>query len=248
MGDVSLTPKSAVLIMWQHTRWTLRTSYSSDARTLICEDEDGGEWTAVSAHFHHDPGPRRKQWARLVAALHDSETANIVLLADYNSVLHEMLDSVTPMQEMGEDTYYRTATRTARTKEQEAYGALHLMGTWPLIYEPTHQRDSMGLTYPAAEPRRHIYRVSVSSTLQGSVARVYNVSVGQADHMAVVTQLKPEEDETGAGRPQALLYQTFPEKFCPRMMQHVKETGHRGTFQDSWSQGIMRSLPKEPGI
>ena len=49
----------------------------------------------------------------------------------------------------------------------------------------------MGLTYPAAEPRRRINRVLVSSTLQGSVAGVYNVSVGQADHMAVVTQLKP---------------------------------------------------------
>ena len=104
------------------------------------------------------------------------------------------------MQETGEDTYYRTAMKAARTKEQEAYGTLDLMDTWPLIYEPTHQRGSMGLTYPAAEPRRRIDRVSVSNTLQGAVAGVYNVSVGQADHLAVITQLKPEEDSTGAGR------------------------------------------------
>ena len=30
------------------------------------------------------------------------------------------------------------------------------------------------------------------------------------------------------------------------MLQHVTEMRHRGTFRDSWSQGIMRSLPKEP--
>ena len=44
-----------------------------------------------------------------------------------------------------------------------------------------------------------------------------------------------------------LLYQTFPETFCPRMLKHVTEMRQSGTFQDSWSQGIMRSLPKEPG-
>ena len=62
MGNVSLTPKLGVLIMWQHGRWTLRKSYSLDARTLICqfEDEAGGEWTMVSAHFHHDPGAQTK--------------------------------------------------------------------------------------------------------------------------------------------------------------------------------------------
>ena len=43
-----------------------------------------------------------------------------------------------------------------------------------------------------------------------------------------------------------LLYQTFPETFCPRMLQHVTQMRQRGTFQDSWSQGIMRSLRKEP--
>ena len=31
------------------------------------------------------------------------------------------------------------------------------------------------------------------------------------------------------------------------MLQHVTEMRQRGTFQDSWSRGIMRSLPKEPG-
>ena len=202
VGNLSLTPKSGVLIMWQHDRWTLRTSYSTDARTLICEfeDEDGATWTAISVHFHHDPAPRRKQWARLVAALQDTEATNIVLMADHNSVLHETLDSINPLQESGEDTHHRTGTKMARLKEQEAYGALQLMDTWPLIYEPTHQRDSMGLTYPAVEPRRRIDRVSVSTTLQQAVTGVYNVSVGQADHLAVVTQLRPEEDDTGAGR------------------------------------------------
>ena len=71
VGNLSLTPKSGVVLMWQHDGWTLRTSYASDARTVVCEfeDEDGATWTVVSAHFHHDPRPRRKQWARLVAAL-----------------------------------------------------------------------------------------------------------------------------------------------------------------------------------
>ena len=40
VGNLSLTPKSGVLIMWLHDRWTLRTSYSSDACTLICEFEE----------------------------------------------------------------------------------------------------------------------------------------------------------------------------------------------------------------
>jgi hypothetical protein len=31
------------------------------------------------------------------------------------------------------------------------------------------------------------------------------------------------------------------------MLQHVKEMREKGTFQDGWSQGMMRSLPKEPG-
>ena len=168
MENISLTPKSGVLIMWQHTGWTLRTSYSSDVRTLVCEFEDGGERMVVSAHALRDPGPWRKQWARLVAALHGTEAANTVLRADHKSVLHETLcDSVTLMQETGDDTYYRTATGTATTKEQEAYGVLHLMDTWPLVYEPTHHRDSMGLTYPTAEPRRRIDRVSVSRGGQG---------------------------------------------------------------------------------
>ena len=80
--------------MWQHDRWTLRTSYASDARTLVCEfeAENGATWTVVSAHFQHDPGPRRKQWARLVATLQHTEATNVVLLADHNSVLHETLD------------------------------------------------------------------------------------------------------------------------------------------------------------
>ena len=123
VGNLSLTPKSGVLIMWLHDRWTLRTSYSTDARTLICEfeDEDGATWTAISVHFHHDPAPRRKEWARLVAALQDTEATNIVLMADHNSVLHETLDSINPLQESGEDTHHRTGTKMARLREQEAY-------------------------------------------------------------------------------------------------------------------------------
>ena len=74
---------------------------------------------------------------------------------------------------------------------------MHLMDTWPLVYKPTHQRDSMGRTYPAAEPGRHTDRVSMSNTLQGAVAGVYNTPVGQGDQPAVITQLKLEEDTAG---------------------------------------------------
>uniref|UniRef100_A0A7S1N8S7 Endonuclease/exonuclease/phosphatase domain-containing protein n=1 Tax=Eutreptiella gymnastica TaxID=73025 RepID=A0A7S1N8S7_9EUGL len=135
MGNLSLTPKSGVLTMWQHSRWTLKNSYSTDSRVLVChfDDEDGGEWTVVTAHFHHDPAPRKKQWARLVATLQMMEAKKVVVLADHNSVLHETLDSTSPMEETGEDTYYRTATRTARQKEQEAYGALDLLDVRPLV-------------------------------------------------------------------------------------------------------------------
>ena len=41
----------------------------------------------------------------------------MILLADPNSVLHEMLDSVKPVQHTWEDSYYYTATKAARAKE-----------------------------------------------------------------------------------------------------------------------------------
>ena len=47
---------------------------------------------------------------------------------------------------------------------------------------------------------KETHRQGVSNTLQVAVAGVYSVSLGQADHLAVVTQLKPEEESTGAGR------------------------------------------------
>ena len=54
------------------------------------------------------------------------------------------------------------------------------------------------------------------------MAGVSNVSVGQADHMAVVTQLKPEEDETGAGRqtiePEVIKSEQF-QQTCSRSLQ-----------------------------
>ena len=88
-----------------------------------------------------------------------------------------------------------------RQKEQEAYGALSIMDTRPLIYEPSRRRGEMGLTYPAVEPRRWINRIPVSSSLQEGVTGVYNVSMGQADPMAFVVPLRPKEHRTGVGRP-----------------------------------------------
>ena len=44
----------------------------------------------------------------------------------------------------------------------------------------------------------------------------------------------------------ALLDQPFPEQFCTRMLPHVAAMRRKGTFQESLSQGITRSLPKEP--
>ena len=45
----------------------------------------------------------------------------------------------------------------------------------------------------------------------------------------------------------ALLHWTFPEQFCPRMLQHVTEIRRKAIFQDSWSQDSMTLPPKEPG-
>ena len=53
---------------------------------------ESGQWCQHTS----TPGPRRKQRARLVAALQETEATNVVLLVDHNSVLHETLDSVTP--------------------------------------------------------------------------------------------------------------------------------------------------------
>ena len=71
IGNTSTTLKSGVMVLWQKHRWTLQNSYSSCPRTIIASfhDEDAREWTMISAHFHHDPAPRKKQWAKMVAAL-----------------------------------------------------------------------------------------------------------------------------------------------------------------------------------
>ena len=41
------------------------------------------------------------------------------------------------------------------------------------------------------------------------------------------------QSSPGLGGIPSLLYQTFPEKFCLRMLQQVTEMRQRGTFQDS---------------
>ena len=64
--------------------------------------------------------------------------------------------------------------------------------------------------------------------------------------LTALERLDPQSSPGLDGIP-ALLYQMYPGEFCPRMLQHVKEMREKGTFQDGWSQGIMRSLPKEPG-
>ena len=62
----------------------------------------------------------------------------MVVLADRKSVLQETLDPSTPMQATREGKFYRTAKRAARQNEQDVYTALHLVDTWPLIYDPLH--------------------------------------------------------------------------------------------------------------
>ena len=114
------------MIVWQTERWTLQNAYSTCSRTVIAHyrDEDGMEWTVVCAHFHHDPGPRRKQWTRLMNALQRTTTRNVILLADHNSILDETLDVRESEAAPQNDSYYRQITREARTKEKESYDAV----------------------------------------------------------------------------------------------------------------------------
>ena len=59
-------------------------------------------------------------------------------------------------------------------------------------------------------------------------------------------RLDPQSSPRLDGIP-ALLYQTFPEMFCPRMLQHVMEMRQRWHIPRQLSEGTMRSLPKEAG-
>ena len=201
IGNTSRSLKSGVMILWQTERWTLRNAYSTCSRTVIAHygDEDGMEWTVVCAHFHHDPGPRRKQWTRLTNALQRTMTQNVIMLVDHNSILDETLDVRESEATPQTNSYYRQITRDARTKEKEACDAVGITDVWPLIHEEVDD-SNRGLTYPATEPRRRIDRISVGWSLQTSVTGAYNVVVGKSDHLGVVARLDPEEDGTGTKR------------------------------------------------
>ena len=155
VGNISRSLKSGVMILWLKDRWKLVNSYSTCSRMLIAqfEDEDGMEWTIVCAHFHHDPGPRKKQWARLVRAMDKHKVKNIIMLADHNSILDETLDAKESEVSTQANSYYRQITREARIKEKEAYEAIGVTDVWPLVHEEAEE-GTKGLTYPALEPRR----------------------------------------------------------------------------------------------
>ena len=156
-GNTSLTPKSGTMVLWKEAQYKQVTAYSTCSRTLVVvlEDEEGQQWTIVSAHFHHDPGPRRKQWKRLVKALAGTRPRNIVMLADHNSILDETLDSKDPAKESTADatTAYRRTTQLAREVELDSYMEIGLMDSWQLIHEQSEDPMEMGLTYPAKEPK-----------------------------------------------------------------------------------------------
>ena len=201
IGNISRSLKSGVMILWQKDKWTLLNSYSTCSRTVLAQyrDEDGMEWTIICAHFHHDPGPRRKQWTRLANALEKSKMKNIVLLADHNSILDETLDVRETETAPQSNIYYNQIASEARTKEKESYDAIGITDVWPLVHEEVDETNK-GLTYPATEPRRRIDRISVDWNLQSSISGAYTVMVGKSDHMGVVARLDPEEDGTGTKR------------------------------------------------
>ena len=133
-------------------------------------------------------------------ALAHTGPKRVVLLADHNSILDEMLDSKEPAKETtaNSTSAYTRATQIAREVELDCYTQIGLMDSWPLIHEQSEDPTEMGLTYPAKDLKRRIDRVSAASNLSHTVPGVYTVGVGQSDHLGLVLHIILEEESEGA--------------------------------------------------
>ena len=187
-------------VLWRQAIWSATKSHRLEPRILIVtlRHQTEQQVRVVSAHMHHRPGVRERQWRRLQQHLQGQPDIPTLLLMDHNNILTPGVGS---QFVRGEEV---SGVQSARGAEVDALRTLAVVDVWELVHAwataPPPPYTYGHMTQGPKRNLRRIDRVHVPEATTPSVAGAYTV-LTRSDHRGVVMQLAPPTVEVGRPRP-----------------------------------------------
>ena len=191
--------RRSAAVLWRQVSRVATQSHRLEPRDLIVtlRQQTEQQVRVVSAHMHHTPSVRERQWRRLQQYLQGQPDVPTLLLMDHNSIPTPGVDS----QFVGGEEVL--GVQSARGAEVEALRKPAMVDGWDLVHAGTATpppQYTFGQTVQGPKRTlRRIDRVHVPEAMTPSVAGAYTILTG-SDHRGVVIQLAPPSRLGGQGR------------------------------------------------
>ena len=191
--------RGSAAVLWRQASWVATQSHRYEPRVLIVTPRHQTEQQVrvVSAHMHHTPSVRERQWKRLQQYLQGQPNLPTLLLMDHNSILTPGVDSQFVRGGGG------GGGAVSAGSEVEALRKMALDDGWDLVHAGTATpppQYTFGHTVQG--PKRNLRSfdgVHVAEAMTPSVAGGCTILTG-SDHRGVEIQLAPLSVEVGRPR------------------------------------------------
>ena len=243
MGATVASERGSAAVLWRHARRVATQSHRLEPRVLIVtlRHQTEQQVRVVSAHMHHAPRLRERQWRRLQQYLPGQPDPPTLLLKDHNSSLTPGVDS---QFVRGEEV---SGVQSARGAKVEALRKMVMVDGWDLVHAgASTPPPQYTFGHTVQGPKRNLHRIDkvhVPEAMTPSVAGAYTILTG-SDHRGVVIQLAPPSIEVGLPRqkfPQAML---ADEVAMPRLQERVHSLEVESLLE--WWQAA-QSIVREEG-
>ena len=194
---VVASKRGGVALLWKNADWKEVWSCALQPRLLLVglQHVMGDVLVFFVGHFHGEPADRQRQWELLEKVVRERGWTIDVSLCDHNSVLHA-----------GATSRWNGAMRWGEERAMEvevaAQSQLLLVDGWDFFYEDATECPGYTHDYRRGDlvVQRRIDRILVSRYITSSLASIYTMPVGFADHQAVVLWIRDEVEAEGLGK------------------------------------------------